>query len=571
MSPSMKSKSKSKEKGSAKTSKEQHKGAFQTTETSLVASTAQVHVKNLHFPNTSDTDEHSNSPQGTASECDSVSNNGSCSGESEDPKEKATNSATRLNVMPGCDNDRRDKIRLKNERKHQRQKERRAQELHDRCGEYLMLKKLDALAEKLVAMGFSSERATLALKLNDGKLEESISWLFEGGEEESQTKKTTNPEGNLKIDIGEELVQISAMGVKYNCSNQEVERVVVACEGDLQKAENTLKSQKLKSPVTQSKSQDSAAASVSMQQKGNECDFNYYKVGGAESTSPDPGSRNLQSLHLNHPNELTEKRWGVTGSSPSTMLNMAQSMQTLSPSVKVEALPGSLRNEGRMIQGGVRREALVMMKHPQLTNPQQNSQISINSLPLGTSGWYVNSTPLVENVRSNGKLLHTHMEQLCQAPYKGGFYNPMGASSPSPTISSHHQGLWSNNASSLELTVPSSFGLVSGHQNAARTFSSLSHMDRSTRGMMPEFDYNSVDWSLDCTSSSKSGGLWPGTSSLLSNSDGNRMGSSYITGLQNVGMARDSSSSDGLREWTSPFAGKDMFSVPRQFVTSPSL
>ncbi|KAL5070511.1 hypothetical protein RYX36_021398 [Vicia faba] len=69
-----------------------------------------------------------------------------------------------------------------------------------------MSRKLENLVQKLVAMGFSSERATLALKLNDSKLEESISWLFEG----SEAKDTINhvSEHNLKIDISEELEQI---------------------------------------------------------------------------------------------------------------------------------------------------------------------------------------------------------------------------------------------------------------------------------------------------------------------------------------------------------------------------
>lgn len=635
MSPSMKSKSKSKERASARAGKEQQKaspktsvptnhgsgipttaynpisGTFHTLETSLVASSAPLH-DNSHFPKIDDTDEHSISPQGTVSECDSVSNNGSCSGESEDPKEKVANSSMRPDIIPGCDNDRREKIRLKNERKHQRQRERRAQELHDRCSGYLMSRKLEALSQQLVAMGFSSERATLALMLNDGKLEESVSWLFEGSQEESHTKDTTTAnlvsEGNLKIDISEELALISAMEVRYNCSRQEVERVVVACEGDLQKAENTLKSQKQESPVIQSKSEDSVqnnslvrsqglpAASVSMLQRRNESDFNYSKVGGAVSMFPDPESKNLQSLHLNHPNELTEKRWGVTGSSPSTMLTMAPSMQALSPLAKVEAQPSALWNGGRMIQQGFGREPVVMMQRPQFTNAKQNSVSSINALPSGTAGWYVNSIPASS---SNGKLLQNHdigsvgaerLEQFCQAPYKeysdvfgpvdsssagvGGFCKPMSAPSPSPspTIRSQHPGSWSTSASSPALTFPPSLGLFSGHHNADRRFSSHSHVDWNNGGLMPEFDYTSIDWTLDCRSSSKSGGLWLGFSSLMRNSSGNKMmGSSYMTGLQNVAMAKETSSSAGLRDWTSPFAGKDIFSVPRQFVTSTPL
>ena len=85
---------------------------------------------------------------------------------------------------------------------------------------------------------------------------------------------------------------------------------------------------------------------------------------------------------------------------------------------------------------------------------------------------------------------------------------------------------------------------------------------------MPEFDYTSIDWSLNAPSSSVSGGLRLGISSVLRNSYGDRRGSQCVSGLQ---MARETSSSGGLREWTTPFAGKDIFSVPRQFVTSPPM
>ncbi|KAK7334527.1 hypothetical protein VNO80_26284 [Phaseolus coccineus] len=69
----------------------------------------------------------------------------------------------------------------------------------------------------------------------------------------------------------------------------------------------------------------------------------------------------------------------------------------------------------------------------------------------------------------------------------------MHTSSPWPSIR------WSTSAPSPSLTVPPSLGLFSG-QSAARTFSSHSNVDWNTGGMMPEFDYTRVDWSLDCTS-----------------------------------------------------------------------
>lgn len=108
--------SKSKSKPSGKASKEQQKapikpsgsanagngvpasaynpisGTFHTLDTSSVATSPPYH-DNGRFRNIDDTDEHSSRPHGTVSEYDSVSNNGSCSGESEDPKEKFANSS----------------------------------------------------------------------------------------------------------------------------------------------------------------------------------------------------------------------------------------------------------------------------------------------------------------------------------------------------------------------------------------------------------------------------------------------------------------------------------------------
>ncbi|GJR46054.1 UBA-like protein [Tanacetum coccineum] len=66
-------------------------------------------------------------------------------------------------------------------KRHQRQKERRAQELHERCSGYLMSRKLEGLAQQLVTIRFSYERATMAIILNEGKVEQSVAWLFEGG------------------------------------------------------------------------------------------------------------------------------------------------------------------------------------------------------------------------------------------------------------------------------------------------------------------------------------------------------------------------------------------------------
>ena len=107
-----------------------------------------------------------------------------------------------------------------------------------------------------------------------------------------------------------------------------------------------------------------------------------------------------------------------------------------------------------------------------------------------------------------------------------------------------------------------------------------------------QFDYTNIDWSLDRSlASPRSNGLWLGFSPFLrSNSapmyDANTSGvvaqssmrpvpsngsmNAPMPGLQDGGVASAETSTAGSREWSSPFEGKDLFSLPRQFVSSPS-
>lgn len=627
--------SKSKSKPSGKASKEQQKapikpsgsanagngvpasaynpisGTFHTLDTSSVATSPPYH-DNGRFRNIDDTDEHSNRPHGTVSEYDSVSNNGSCSGESEDPKEKFANSS-RQDPIPGSDNDRREKIRLKNEKKHQRQREKRAQELHERCCGYLMSRKLEALSQQLVAMGFSSERATLALMLNEGRVEESVNWLFEVSEEEARnTDPKLESSGNLKIDISEELARISEIELRYKCSKQEVERAVVASEGDLDKAEDTIKVQKQELPATPPRPDDTAdtksmvrpqeklLAPITIQQRRNERDFNYTKAAATVPiTFTETGSRNLLSPVPNQSKLLADKRWAASGSSASASLTATAHMPLVSPS-KVEVRQAVAGNEGKTIQQV--REPVIVMQRPQSMNAKQIPASSAASSPQVTAGWYAKNVPAVENVRPNGKILQgtgtpgteNQSSELFyrQAPYKeipymhnpvesisaglGSSWSSMGSSSPSLTAPSKSRGSWSTTGmSSPSLAVPSSLGLFASWGSAG-TLGSSSHVDWNTGGLMPQCDYTSIDWTLDTStslsSSPKPNGLWFGISSLLRNSPGMRMGGANgtcMSGLQDNGAVTEASSAGGLREWTSPFAEKDIFSVPRQFVTSP--
>ncbi|KAH8512617.1 hypothetical protein Peur_056608 [Populus x canadensis] len=660
MSPVSKSNTKSKDKTSAKSAIEQPKasikssgstnsvtgnpanaynpisGTFHTLEIPAAAAFPPLH-DNGRFRNIDDTDDHSSSPNGTVSEYDSVSNNGSCSGESEDIKEKIINS-TRQETIPGLESDRREKIRQRNEKKHQRQRERRAQELHDRCSGYLMSRKLERLSQQLVAMGFSHERAILALMLNEGRVEESVNWLFEGSEEEAQKDSKLESGGNLKIDINEELAQISAMEMRYKCSKQEVERAVVACEGDLEKAEETLQPQKQEPPATPPRQEYTAdtnnlrrlhekpvpVTSVTAQQRMNERDFNY-KTATPVLTYSEPGSRNLQPL--NQPKPLADKRWGATGLSPAFSSSMGPSMQVAPPSTKLDVQLGFTEGVGTTgsspafsssmgpsmqvappstkldvqlgFTGNERKNVQQIVREPvspQSMNAKQNTVPYASATPSVTAGWYSNNVPGVEHVRSNVKLLSNQstgslglVNQSSQQfyhpvsykqnpfPYSGPVNNTSnglgGTRSPSLTVPSQLQGSYGKTTASLpSLAAPSSLGLFTGWGSAGTLGSS--HVDWNTGGLMSEFDYTSIDWTLDSNIlSSKSNGLWLGLSSLLRNTSSTRTSStnsSFLSGLRDSGVAKETSSSAGSREWTSPFAGKDIFSLPRQFVTSPS-
>ncbi|KAG9454795.1 hypothetical protein H6P81_007699 [Aristolochia fimbriata] len=619
-------------------------GTFHTLETSPTASPPPQ--SNGRFRNIDETDEHSGtSSLGNAPEYDSVSNNDSCSGESEDQKEKTGSNAHRLETIPGADNDKREKIRQKNERKHQRQRERRAQELHERCSGYLMSRKLEALAQQLVAMGFSSERATMALILNEGRVEESVAWLFEGGEEVAaaqQKGSTLDSGGNLKIDITEELARTADMEVKFKCTKQEVERVVVTCEGDLDKAVETLRAQKQEpvaappkpeetgdppavsnSKLTSSPAQIAprtlqvkavAASPVTIQQRRDERDFNYTKVAvGPAVASPETVNRNLQSLRRSQQKAATEwarpqqvlnpqeKRWpSMNSSSPSVSYSLASTLQVAPLPAKTEppryVVVGS--TEGKPMQnGGTVREPVIMMQRPQSVNvaKQNHPTTSLGASPPITPGWYQNGVNGVDLMKVNGGLGHIQTTSMSTSnPVSQPYYHPQAQYQPFATSSVESAGWGSSwnpatgSSSSASIAVPSSsLGLFTGWGSAG-TSGSSSPVDWSMGGSMPECDYTNIDWSLEATSaSSRSNGLWMGLTSYVKNGrmceggwsgtsmmgGANMMRSSGIQGLHEGGVAADAgpSSSAGSHDWTSPFAGKDLFSIPRQYVTSPSL
>lgn len=435
MSPASKSKSKDK-----KASKEQQKskatgpaaaasaynplsGTFHALE-STVSVASPLH-SNCRFKNIDDTDAQSGVLLSSVAEYDCVSNTGSWSGESEDHKEKKCNNTVRQETIPGADIDKREKIRQKNEKKHQRQKERRAQELHERCSGYLISRKLESLAQQLVAMGFSSDRATVALMLNEGKIEESVAWLLEGGEEAANDSANQDFGGqNLKIDISDELARIADLESQFKCTKQEVERVVITSEGDLEKAAKSLRELKLDPPAPPPKPEETGDPPTAMSSKfpGNtsqalrpqanpnsppsiqprkeEKDFNYTKgatittagmssIESLDKNIPDPLMRSQPKMEWGNYEQITtaEKRWPSSGTSPTSSFSLASPAIPLSSAAPIPTearyvTAGSGSGSGsefNSLQSGSARESSSMVQ-------SRNSVGNISSSP--PSSWY---------------------------------------------------------------------------------------------------------------------------------------------------------------------------------------
>lgn len=608
-------------------------GTFHTLELSPTSPASSLQT-NGRFRNIDESDEHSGSTLAAGAEYDSVSNNGSWSGESEDHKEKTSNLPVRQETIPGADNDKREKIRQKNEKKHQRQKERRAQELHERCSGYLMSRKLEALAQQFVAMGFSQERATMALILNEGRVEESVAWLFEGGEEADKFRDQNLGESNLKIDISEELARIADMETRYKFSKQEVERAVVTCEGDLDKAAESLKAMKLEPPSAPPKPEEtgdpptvangklSLASSQNLrpqakslpptiQQRKDERDFNYTKQTVTVLGSSESASKNLQPLKRVQPKlewaksqqaaMPGDKRWPNAGSNPSVSYSLASPLQVSSSPAKAETRYVTVGNDVKNLQSGAVREPVIMMQRPQSLNTKQVQASMSSSLPGIAASWYPTSN--VEVMRSSGFVPHIPSSSTSLSPNKlssNQMYHQFqyqqqpqlvpGSGPGDSSLTSRVNGLWSRTGASPTLAAASSLGLFSGLGSAGSSGAS-SPVDWNTGGSMLHLDYNSIDWTLDRgLSTSRPNGLLLGVASYMKNSaniydsktsgvaaqpamrsSSSNVNGVSITGLQDGVATSSETSAAGSRDWTSPFEGEDLFSLPRQFVSSPSL
>ncbi|KAL9675076.1 hypothetical protein QQ045_003276 [Rhodiola kirilowii] len=326
---------------------------------------------------------HNGNSLGAGREFDAISNSGSWSGESEEHKEKSTNQYTRRESIPGAENDKREKIRQMNERKHQRQKERRAQELHEKCRVYLMSRKLECLSQQLVAMGFSAKRAKRALIQKEGKVDQSVSWLLDEGAEENKQKDRNFSAGDtLKIDISDELCRIADLEIMYKCLKQEVEKAIVACEGDIDKAAETLKVQKQEPPACPPKPKETGDAPTPMVPDGILTDNSKHDVQLPPKTSQPQAdwTKPQQIVSL-----VTEKSWPVLGSVASPF---EVSPQLLKTKTRYAVTGGK---SGNIQQIGAVKEPVTVLQRPKT---QSSKPFAVTSIAASTHNmepsWHLN-------------------------------------------------------------------------------------------------------------------------------------------------------------------------------------
>ncbi|KAL6609979.1 hypothetical protein ACP70R_034385 [Stipagrostis hirtigluma subsp. patula] len=607
------SKSKSKDRSASKAAKEQPKVAAKPMGNGTLASTYNNLSGKFHvlepsasllgsqgidkFRNTDEIDEHSRSSHGTG-DFDCASNNGSCSGESEDPKEKTTSTAPRVDSVPGCDIDKREKIRQKNEKKHQRQKERRAQELHERCKGYLMSRKLEALSQKLVAMGFSSDQATMALIQNEGCLEESVTWLcnFDGSEETKQQLAADQQSGvNLKIDIADELSKIASLEAKYKCTKQEVERAVVSCEGDLEKAEEVLKAHKQESTAAPSKPEGSGDSSGlankqqvvlaqnparpqtngfssvgTQQMRREEKDLNY-KLLINGSGPKEPAIKGFQPLAAPIKPEIArqqfippEKRRLNANSVPSVPYVASSPLPVAVPQLKsdIRHVTGGNEVKSAMPNGSL-RESVIVMQRPQSTGTKQSLPSTSHSMfasEPSSRDWYLNGASGVDMMLNGGLghgLRNMTLDSVNSAkPFGHANHQQSFISNPIELAANGWGGTWGSGGTSSSRGVASSLGAFRGW-SSSESSSTLSHSDWRTNGLAP-YDYTSVDWSVDTTllnPAAKSERLSDTWSTMFMGGRSSRvpgnLGGAGIAGLYDSNHPMDPAPSTRSYEWPS--------------------
>lgn len=308
------------------------------------------------------------------------------------------------------------------------------------------------------------------------------------------------------------------------------------------------------------------------------------------------GGKSLQGLRKVEPKSdwvkpqqiaiSADKRWPIAGSSPSVSYSLASPPLATSLPTKIETRYASVGSEMKNLQMGSVNEPVVVMQRPRSGNTNNVEAVKPNN---GLSPLVPSTRSLTSNSLSSNQLFNQLQYQHPQS------VSTSSGPADSPGASSRGNGLWNRTmmgSSPPTIAAASSLGFFSGLGSNGSSGSS-SPVDWNAGGSMGQFDYANIDWTLDRSSSgSRSSGMWQGvTNSVMQNN--NHMYDSYASGpssrismiptalanggfvgLQDVGIAPPaemSGAGGSSREWSSPFEERDLFSLPRQFVSPPSL
>ena len=599
-------------------------------------------------------DDDNVSSNGGGTEFESMSNSGSWSGESEDQIHFNSKEKSSTKAVNQLDLDKREKVRVKNERKHQRQKERRAQELKDKCIGYLMSWKLEALSQQLVAMGFPKERATMALFLNDGHVERSVSWLLEGGGD-TQIHEDWNTGGNLKIDVSEQLGCILEVEKKYKIPRPYIERAVISCKGDLESAlELARASNRCASPVPEETHKPLGPNHIRVKEKSLVLEPHFLVVqtkGNGSLQSDNEGRSDKKFATVSNGQRSVNSRPCVEIKASDQSKNklskyMIDFQHTLSPSERKEHIQGNellsvptrtsspnpepaVRIENgfmgmsvsQLISTSVKNHVLkepgasIGRSHPSIGTttpsalPSTEFPISLSSLPdwngelvaldLPLTVPYVNTTHM-DSVGLKDNVAKRMMN--LRAPDMQSGYNDMRFGLSQSLVSQYNRlnerpFVFSNAPKHIPASLGTSFnGLFS---SCAVELSPNTSVDWSS-GPMMNCDYRNIDWSMNTSVSTRQDVNLSSRLNTLSMQDQHQhywksenerkfdsglhgTTDAFISGSPNIfhpdihgsgrqGRHKIVSSELGNKnnEWTSPFAGKDLFNLP-QVVPSPSL
>ena len=256
------------------------------------------------------------------------------------------------------------------------------------------------------------------------------------------------------------------------------------------------------------------------------------------------------------------------------------------------------------VMGTATKDSVQTRPHVQTMTLSSNNYDATSSPPFSPSTWAhnladVGSPPSVLYVNATHDDVSSHamtnIEKKAMDSLGSGMadtkshYNSVRLRQPDP--SAFQWGNWIGNGLLNENAARQSWSLSATTYGLFTGWGAHSSVDWST-GPKPNLDYRSIDWSMNASSTSpirhlsssmnlftlqeREGYFWNNSEERGIQREGNFLSESYDrTGVRQVGptsLQENASNNSGNtgHEWTSPFAGKDLFNLP-QAIPSPLL